>query len=142
VSTIGGGVTRAQRLMKYGEPRALPEHRGRDGYAYRQYCRAWLARAGGSLPPEALFTLREAGLVMLDLSRLRGELEALRARRGGGVRKREERRVRAEIRKTRVQQVFLERRLEALAGQNGQSADPLDALARSASRHERRHEDP
>jgi hypothetical protein len=136
MSTIGGGVTRAQRLLKHGEPRALADHRSRDGYAYRQYCQAWLARAGGALPREALSTLREAGLVMLDLSRLRADLEGLRARRGGGVRRKEERRLRTELRKTRVQQVFLERRLESLMVANGHG-DPLDALARDASRQER-----
>lgn len=127
MSSVGGGVTRAQRVMKYGEPRALPEHRSRDGYAYRRYCQHWLARA---LPPEALPTLREAGLANLDLARLRGDLEQLGARTGGGVRRKEARRLRAEIRKARIQLVLLERRLEKLASRNGHRTPTLAEVIR------------
>jgi len=112
-------VTRSQRLMKHGEPRALPEHRNREGYAYRIYCQRWLARVNGAMAPTTLSVLREAALTALDLGRLRTELEALRARRGAGVRRKEERRLRSEIRKTRIQLLLFERRLEAEAKGNG-----------------------
>jgi hypothetical protein len=98
-----------------GVPRALLDHRSREGWVYRRYCQATVARLG-PLPAAAMPTLKEAALATLDLARLRSELEALRARRGGGVRRKQERALRSEIRKTRVQLVLLERRIEQFAG--------------------------
>jgi len=92
-------------LADTGLPRALRRHDTPEGIAYRRYLDGLLDRFGVSRPlPKALVNpLREAGIATLELRRLQADLEGLRERRGGGVRRQEERRLRGEIRKTRVQ---------------------------------------
>jgi hypothetical protein len=112
------------RALRGGIPRALPSHKTREGWAYRRLIEATRSRLP-SLPAAAAPMLREAALATLDLARLRGDLEVLRARRGPGVRRQEERRLRSEIRKTRVQMLLLDRRLDELASSgNGHAAEP------------------
>jgi hypothetical protein len=112
-----------------GIPRAFKNHKNPDGFAYRAYVVALKKRLPG-LPTHAAPTLREAGLTVVDLTRARAELEELRARRGPGKRKGQERRVRAEQRKLRVQLLMLERRLEDLAARptSGTGSDALDQM--------------
>jgi hypothetical protein len=119
-------------LRHSGLPRALPKHVGPEADAYREYLGGLVDRLGLPLPVPryAVEPAREAALAFLDLRRLRGDLESLRARTGGGVRRKEERKLRSEIRKTRVQLLLFERRLEALAGKNDRRpASGADLLA-------------
>ena len=51
----------------------MPSHRSAEGVAYREYCLAMQARL--RLGREARPTLREAGLVTLELARLSLEIE-------------------------------------------------------------------
>jgi len=91
-------------------PRVLPKHLGPEADAYREYVLGLLDRLGVPLPlPRGLVQpVREAGSAHLDLWRLRQALEALEARCGAGSRPKEERRLRGEIRKTRIQVKWLE----------------------------------
>lgn len=57
------------RALRGGIPRAFRSHRTPHGAAYGAYCRAKLARLG-ELPADALPTLREAGVVTVELIRL------------------------------------------------------------------------
>ena len=101
--------------LKGGVPRGFKNQKGPDAYLYRSHVLGLLAHLP-ALPAAARPTLRECGLAAVDLARLRRELEELRARRGPGVRRGQEKRLRSEIRKTRVQLMLLERRLEEMAG--------------------------
>ena len=105
------------RMRFSGLPRVLRNHSSPEGAAASEYLHGLVERYGIALPPpRALMEpIREAGLAFVDLRRLRADLEGLRARTGGGVRRKEERKLRSEIRKTRVQLLLFERRLEALA---------------------------
>jgi hypothetical protein len=100
------------RRLRRGIPRALRSHRGTDGVAYRAYTEALLVRLGGKLDRAAMATLREAGLVDLELIRTAGELEKVRAKTN---RRREERRLRRVAASLRGQLMALERRLEEIA---------------------------
>jgi hypothetical protein len=121
-------------LYRSGLPRALERHDTPEGRAYLTHLRAVVEQLGLSMPLPAFLlpTLREVGLVMLDLRRLRCDLETLRARRGAGVRRQEERRLRSEIRKTRTQMMALERHLRGLAEQHGSGHDLARLLAGGA----------
>lgn len=105
-------------------PRGLPDHRTREARGYRAYVEAKRS-ALPALPVAANPLLREAALANLDLTRLRMDLERLRARRGPGARRAEERRLRSEIRKTRVQLLILERQLGTFAHSNGHTSPGL-----------------
>jgi hypothetical protein len=100
--------------LRGGIPRALRSHRTPEGAAYGTYCRAKLDRLG-PLPKDAMPTLREAGLVILELSRIHRESEAPRLRR------RDRARLRRQAVILRSQLVQLEKRLEELA-QDGRHA--------------------
>lgn len=114
-------------LSRSGLPRVLPKHLGPEADAIREYLGGLLDRAGLTppLPRAILSPLREAGLAFVDLRRLRADLESLRARRGGGVRKKEERKLRGEIRKTRIQVLLQEREVQRIA----KTARPTLSLA-------------
>jgi hypothetical protein len=131
------------RTLKHsGLPRVMIRQVGPEADLVREYMRGLMERFGVSVPlPRALVNpIREAGIATLELRRLQADLEGLRERRGGGVRRQEERKLREEIRDTRWQVRWCEMRVEsvwqALSGQNGHT-DPLDALARDANRQER-----
>jgi len=110
-----------------GIPRALPNHRTPEGFRYGTYCRAKLRRLG-SLPADALPTLRQAGLLMLELERLPLEAAELR----GPKKRRERMRLRRQLVILRSQFLTLERRLEELAKGNGHGGDPSTLLRESS----------
>jgi hypothetical protein len=93
------------------------------GQAYRDYTLSTLARMG-PLPRSAMPILREAGRLTVELDRLATAKEAaLSSKR---PRRAEIRRLGAETRKSRVQLLMLERRLEEVAGErNGHTPDEL-----------------
>ncbi len=104
-------------------PRGLQNHKSPEGRRYGAYCRAKIARYG-PLPADALPILREAGLATLELERLHQLKEAAKARH----RKGDETRLRRQIRSERVQLIFLERRLDELAGSNGHQGPRIEDL--------------
>lgn len=122
------------RRLAGGIPRALPSHRTHEGAEYGRYCRAILKRLG-PLGPEAMPTLRETGLVVLDLQRVRAELETARAK----GRRQEGRRLRREQARLRLTLLSLERHLVGLAGTNGHGQDLARAIA--AAQKDRPHGD-
>ena len=95
------------------------------GAAYGSYARAKLARLG-SLPPDVMPTLREAGRLAIDLDLLGRRLDVAQAMKR--PRRAELRRLRAEARKTRGQLLALERRLEEVAGDHRNGHDLAAAL--------------
>ena len=99
------------RRLAGGIPRAMRSHRGADGAAYRAYTAAMLTRLG-PFDRAAMVSLREAGLVTLELARAQRELEQARSKTN---RRREERRLRRAAASLRSQLIGLERRLEELA---------------------------
>ncbi len=92
-------------------PRALRNHKTPEGWAYEQYCRATIARLG-PLPSDAKPTLREAGLVVVDLIRARENLERVQKPRFREAKRRYGR----EILHLRHTLLLLERRLEQRMG--------------------------
>ncbi len=92
-------------------PRALKNHKTPEGWAYGQYCRGLLARLG-PLPNDARPTLREAGLVVVDLIRARENLERIQKPRFREAKRRYAR----EILHLRHTLLLLERRLEQRMG--------------------------
>ena len=98
-------------------PRAIKNHRSPAGAAYRTYLQAKLSRLG-PLPPDARPLLRQAGLLVLDLARLRVELEAAVARK----RRSDARRIDWRLVSMRTQLLTLKERLEELA-KNGRGQD-------------------
>jgi hypothetical protein len=99
------------RRLRGGIPRALKSHLTPEAYAYRAYVEAMLKRLG-PLDRAAMVTLRESGLVTVELTRVRGELEQARAKPN---RRREERRLRRVEASLRGQLMAIERRLEEIA---------------------------
>ena len=111
------------RRLPSGVPRAWRNHKTPEGAAYREYCRAKLEsfrRRGLSLPKDAMPTLREAGVVVIELTRLHKDAQSPRRTRL------DRRRLRRETGILRSQLVVLERRLEEIAKLNGH--DPLTEL--------------
>ncbi len=111
------------RKLAGGIPRAFKSHRTPEGAAYGAYCRAKLKRLG-SLPEDALPTLREAGVVVIELGRLHRDAQSPRRTRL------EHRRRRRETRTLRRDLVNLERRLEEIAKSNGKGFDPVTEFAK------------
>lgn len=109
------------RALRGGIPRALPDHRTANGVQYGRYCRAVVKRLG-KLGRDAMPTLEEAGLAVLDLRRLRVEIAAAQARPN---RRREVRRLERDRGRLRRQLLDLERRLEELATRDGRGASSL-----------------
>jgi hypothetical protein len=91
---------------------------------YRDYLRAKLARLG-PLPPDARPLLREAGLLVLDLRRLRLELESAVAHKRPTVARRIDRR----LVPMRTQLLAIEERLEELAQRGDRGQDIASQLA-------------
>jgi hypothetical protein len=108
-------------------PRAYKSHKSTDGYRYRVYVTALLARLG-PLPAAATPTLREVGVLAVELEAMGRELEAARAR----SRRRDMSRLRRQMIPMRTQLMTLERRLEELA--EPRTADPLDAVRQAVER--------
>lgn len=106
------------RALGGGILRAFKSHKTPEGAAYGAYCRAKQERLG-PLGRDALPTLREAGLAVVELRRLSEELEAVRARK----KRTEVRRIRREQGRLRGQLLSLERRLEELAARNDHGGD-------------------
>src|SRR5262245_54029548 len=113
-------------------PRAFESHKTPDGYTYRVYVTAILARLG-PLPAHADPTLREAGLCVVELGHLARELETAKARK----RRRDIARARKAVFMLREQLQRLERRLEELGTQHRQ-AHPLAAVHRMVAEANRR----
>lgn len=113
------------RALRGRIPRALKSHKSREGRAYGAYTRALLKRLG-PLGPDAMPTLREAGLCVLDLQRVRSDLETARLRK----RRQDLRRLGREAARLRHSLLALERRLEELSGQNGAGEDLARKIAR------------
>ncbi len=113
------------RALSGGIPRAWRNHKTPEGAAYREYCRAKLEgyrRRGLSLPKDGLPTLREAGVVVIELERLHRDAQSPRRTRL------DRRRLRRETGILRSQLMTLERRLDEIAKSNGN--DPLTDLLR------------
>ena len=103
-------------------PRAFKSHKNPEGWAYGAYVRAKLARLG-PLPADARPTLREAGVMAVDLERLTRELLAARTRQ-------ERRRLRRDAKTLRALLLAYERRLEELAGRHGSGPNIAEVMAR------------
>lgn len=108
------------RRLKGGLPRALKSHGGREGALYGSYLRALLDRVG-ELPASALPTLKQCGLVQVELDRHERELETALSRR----RMRDARRLRRHMVVLRTQALTLERRIEELAASVPRSWEDL-----------------
>jgi len=114
------------RRLPSGVPRAWRNHKTPEGATYREYCQAIVQgfkRRGLSLPKEGMPTLKEAGMVVIELGRLHRDAQSPRRTQL------ERRRLRREVRGLRVQLVALERRLEEIAKSNGKTLDLATALA-------------
>ncbi len=92
-------------------PRAIANHKTPEGWAYGSYCRSQIARLG-PIPHDAKPTLREAGLVVVDLIRARENLERVQKPRFYEAKRRYAR----EILHLRHMLMLLERRLEQRMG--------------------------
>ncbi len=116
------------RALQGKIPRAFKSHRTPEGAAYGAYCRAKLKRLG-PLPKDALPTLREAGVVVIELERLHRDAQSPRRTRL------DRRRLRRETGILRSQLMTLERRLEEIAKSDGHSKgyDLVAELARQRS---------
>jgi hypothetical protein len=111
------------RALRDGIPRALKLHDTAEGALYGRYCRA-LVRRFGKLPADALVTLRDAGLIVVELERLAQDLEVARARK----RRRDQVRIRRQMVILRTQRLTLERHLaERMNGRRRRPAGPLTA---------------
>ena len=116
-----GAVTRA---LAGRIPRAFKSHKTPDGAAYGTYVRAKLERLG-PLPDDARPLLREAGRLVIDLDRLRRDLEAAVARKHRS----EARRIDRRLVPMRTQLLTLEARLEELArGNHGARPTPAELM--------------
>ena len=102
---------RALRPGKGAVPRAFKDSRRTIARRYREYCLA-IQEQWGPLPAVALPTLREAGLLFLELERIAADMEAARARR----RRRDIARLGRRQFACREQLMRLERRLQELGG--------------------------
>ena len=122
-------------------PRALKNHKTPEGWAYGQYCRGLLARLG-PLPNDARPTLREAGLVVVDLIRARENLERIQKPRFRDAKRRYAR----EILHLRHTLLLLERRLEQRMGlpasNANESYDFATMLAAQAAEMRQSRRDP
>lgn len=105
-------------------PRAFKSHKTPEGFVYRTYVMATLARLG-PLPAHAEPTLREAGRCVVELEHLAHELETAKAHR----RRRDIGRCRKNVFMLREQLARLERRLEELAAPK--SGNPLAGVHRA-----------
>jgi hypothetical protein len=106
-----------------GIPRAYRDHRRKESAAYSEYVRALLDRLG-PLPKSARPLLKEAGLITVDLERLRADQgRALNRNRSG-----EARRIDRRLLPLRTQLLTIELRLEALADRRNGHGDPLDQV--------------
>lgn len=113
---------RGRHRLSASLPRRFVDHRRYVARKYREIILAYRERYP-TLPPSASYILEETALAVLDLRRLRDAIEVLESREAKGRRPRETRRLRSETRKSRVQLLLLERRLEALAlSGNGHAA--------------------
>ena len=110
------------RALKGCIPRAFGSHKGPDGYAYRRYVGALMARFV-TLPADAMVTLREAGRLAVELQASGRELEWARTHK----RRRDVARLRRSMIPMRTQLLTFERRLEELAARRpaGSLADFL-----------------
>jgi hypothetical protein len=108
-------------------PRAYKSHKTPDGYRYRVYVTALLARLG-PLPACANPTLREVGVLAVELEAMGRELQTARSR----ARRRDMARLRRSMTSARSQLITLERRLEELAEPRG--SDPLAAVREAVDR--------
>lgn len=122
---------RGRHRLTASLPRRFADHRRYAARKYRETVLAYRQRFP-NLGSSADYILAETGLAVLDLQRLRDALELLEAREGKGRRPKETRRLRGEIRKTRVQLLLLERRLEHLA--SSKRAQRPGSVARRATR--------
>ncbi len=109
------------RRLAGGIPRAFRSHKTPEGSSYGRYLRAKLKRLG-PLPEDAMPTLREAGVVVIELERLHRDAQSPRRTRL------DRRRLRRETGILRSQLMTLERRLEEIAKSNGYGHDPLTGL--------------
>ncbi len=117
------------RRLRGGIPRAWRNHKTPEGSSYREYCRAKLEgfkRRGLGLPKDAMPTLREAGVVVIELERLHRDAQSPRRTRL------ERRRLRRETGILRSQLMTLERRLEEIARINGHGHGDLARLIAAA----------
>jgi hypothetical protein len=113
------------RRLQGGIPRAYRDHRRRVSRAYSSTVRAVQARYPG-LGRDAALWLREYGLVTVELEQLHQESQ----RRLAPL---DRARLRRQRMKLRGQLLTLERRLEELAGRNGQ-AERFAAALRERTR--------
>ncbi len=114
------------RRLAGGIPRAWRNHKTPEGATYREYCQAIVQgfkRRGLSLPKEGMPTLKEAGMVVIELGRLHRDAQSPRRTRL------ERRRLRRESGILRSQLMTLERRLDEIAKSNGKSFDLAVELA-------------
>lgn len=125
------------RLLKGGIPRALRNHKTREGREYRAYLTALEARLG-PLPPSARPFQREAGLVVVELVRVADEQQRAVARR----RLTEARRLRRTQTGLGRELRRLEARLEQLAATSAPSPTQVAAAimaTREATQQETSH---
>ena len=108
------------RALRGAIPRAFKRQNTREGHAYGRYCRAKLAQVG-PLPPDAMPTLKLAGVLNVEIDLVTEELQAPRLPRA------ERRRLRRHLVILRSQFLTVERRLEEVAQRNGHG--PAAALA-------------
>ena len=99
-------------------PRGYDDQRSRDARSFTGYVAGQVQRHGGVLPLAAMAMLREAGRASVELDRLHARREAILDQ---PRRKAEARRLASDIRKTRVQLILLERRIEEVAAQQPRS---------------------
>jgi hypothetical protein len=108
-------------------PRAYRDHRRVDGIRYRVYVTALLARLGGPLDAAAMGTVRQAGILSVELENMGRELEEAKRRR----RRRDLGRLRRQMIPMRSQLLNYERRLEELAVGQAGSDDPVANVRRA-----------